>query len=102
LLWEDNFSFREHDEALARPGALGFNGDFIRIDIPASEQAKALKHLDSMNINPYSLFNTDDSLMRTLSRRVGLYATPDGKGTADSQDSAGEDAKALVLLCYKT
>ena len=96
LLWEDNFSFREHDEALARPGALGFNGDFVRIDIPASEQVKALKYLDSMNINPYSLFNTDDSLMRTLSRRVGLYATPDiVQARRDSQDSAGEDAKAL-------
>jgi hypothetical protein len=77
LQWEDDFSFRGHDEALARAGSLGFNGYSLRIDIPASEQTKAFQHLDSMNINAYSLFNTDDSLMRTLSRRAGLYARTD-------------------------
>jgi len=96
LLWEDNFSFRGHDEAIARPGALGFKGSFVRIDIPASEQVKALKHLDLMNINPYSLFNTDDSLMRTLSRRAGLHATRDTtKVRQGSQAPAGENAKVL-------
>jgi hypothetical protein len=62
-----------HDDAIKRPGALGVDGQAIRIDIPASERPKALKNLDAMNVNPYSLFNTEDSLMRTLSRRASLF-----------------------------
>ena len=73
MVWEDDFRFWSHDDIFSRKGGLGLVGDSIRIDIPASERLKALSSLDLMNINPYSLFNTEDSLMQTLSRRAGLF-----------------------------
>jgi hypothetical protein len=73
MAWADDFRFRSHDDIFSREGGLGLAGDSIRIDIPASEGLKALSSLDLMNINPYSLFNTEDSLMQTLSRHAGLF-----------------------------
>jgi hypothetical protein len=75
LLWKAGFRLCNHNEVIEKPGALGCEGQVLRIDIPASERAKALRNLDSMNINPYSLFNNEDSLMRTQSRRAGLFRT---------------------------
>ncbi len=37
--------------------------------IPATERVKALKKLDSYNINAYSLFGSDESLMETITLR---------------------------------
>jgi FRG domain len=73
-LWDDNCGLVSHDQALLEPEMLGLNGEAFKIDIPASERVKALMSLDVMNINAYSLFNTEDSLMRTLSRRASLFA----------------------------
>jgi hypothetical protein len=42
---------------------------FWKITLPASERKKVLSDLDSMNINAYSLFDSDDSLMETLYNR---------------------------------
>ena len=38
----------------------------IRIDIPSSERMAALKDLDQFNINHFSLFQTEDSLVKSL------------------------------------
>lgn len=44
--------------------------DFIRkYIIPSSERKKVLKKLDLMNINAYSLFDNEDSLISTLAYR---------------------------------
>jgi hypothetical protein len=59
--------FKPHEEGI-RDG-VGLKGKFIKITIPATERLTALKHLDSMNINPFSLFGTEDSLVRTIARR---------------------------------
>jgi hypothetical protein len=76
VLWKDGFRLCNHNEVIEKPGALGCEGQVLRIDIPASERTKALMNLDSMNINPYSLFNNEESLMRTQSRRAGLFRSP--------------------------
>lgn len=44
-------------------------GLLIKYILPISEKAKALKELDRMNINAYSLFNSEESLMHTLAIR---------------------------------
>jgi hypothetical protein len=62
-----------HDEGVQTNGSIGVAGEFMRINIPKTERAIALKRLDLMNINPYSLFGTEDTLMRTISRREGLF-----------------------------
>lgn len=41
----------------------------IKVIVPASEREKVMKQLDSMNINAFSLFGTDESLMQTLAMR---------------------------------
>ena len=38
-------------------------------DIPSTERLKVLKHLDRININSFSLFRSDESLMETMALR---------------------------------
>lgn len=40
-----------------------------KINIPISEKIKVLSYLNSMNINSFSLFGTEESLMATLALR---------------------------------
>ena len=47
-----DYVFIPHHEAL--PQALGNNGEFVKFQIPVSERFSALKHLELMNINPFS------------------------------------------------
>lgn len=42
------------------------SGKLIKYTIPGKEKNKVLRKLDSMEINEYSLFNSEDSLMSTL------------------------------------
>jgi hypothetical protein len=40
-----------------------------KFTLPASERHKVLKLLDEVNVNAYSLFGSEESLMETLSVR---------------------------------
>lgn len=42
----------------------------LKLVVPSSEASIALDDLDEMNISAYSLFQTEDSLFRTLGRRI--------------------------------
>lgn len=65
-----DYLFVSHDRALAR----NTNKDLLaEIIIPASERTAALRQLDSMNINPYSLYGSEESLIRTIARREMLF-----------------------------
>jgi hypothetical protein len=72
MLWHLGYRFHSHNDALARKGTLGLHGELIRMTIPAAERAAALSDLDQMNINAFSLFGSEDSLVRTVARRDGL------------------------------
>jgi hypothetical protein len=72
MVWHQEFQFASHDDALAAKGTLGLQGELIRITIPAEERTSALADLDQMNINAFSLFGSEDSLVRTVARRDGL------------------------------
>lgn len=64
-----DYKFLAHDDILAR----STNQDIVaRILIPAEDRQLALTELDSMNINPYSVFGSEDALVRTVSRREML------------------------------
>jgi hypothetical protein len=56
-------------------GALGKSKTemFLRILLPASERRNALIELDSMNLNPYSLYSSEESLIRTIARQQFLF-----------------------------
>lgn len=45
----------------------------VKIIIPSSERCKALAYLDEMNINHFSLMQTDDSLMKTLAFKEIIF-----------------------------
>jgi hypothetical protein len=54
------------------PGALGIASELSKLNIPARDRTVALKNLDLMNINRFSLFGSEDSLVQTIARRVRL------------------------------
>jgi hypothetical protein len=69
-----DYSFLPHDEVLKNSK----NGDLIRrILIPTNERKAALQSLDSMNINPYSLYGSEESLIQTVARREMYFKTPE-------------------------
>jgi FRG domain len=72
MLWDEGYQFYSHDLAFGRDGSLGVNGELIRITIPAAERTTALRDLDQMNVNSFSLFGSEDSLVRTIARREGI------------------------------
>jgi hypothetical protein len=46
----------------------------LKFTIPAKERGPALEHLDLMNINRFSLFRSEDSLVHTVARRECGYS----------------------------
>jgi FRG domain len=67
----EDYQFLQHEQAMA--DALGSNGDLFKFKLPASERLSVLKHLDLMNVNPYSLYGSEDSLIQTIARRECLF-----------------------------
>ena len=49
---------------------LGPLEKLLKFTIPATERRAVLQRLDLMNVNPYSLFGSEDSLVRTIARRT--------------------------------
>ena len=70
-LEDGNYLFCPHEQAI--PEAAGPNGDLFKFKIPAKERLAVLKHLDLMNINPFSVYGSEDSLIRTIARRECLF-----------------------------
>ena len=66
-----DYLFRPHDSGL--DDASGSEGELFKITIPSEERLAALKHLELMNINAFSLFGSDDSLIHTVARRELLF-----------------------------
>jgi len=62
---KNEYRFANYEDVKEKEGQ-----DFlIKYNIPVSEQYKVLKKLDSMNITPYSLFDSETSLVETLALR---------------------------------
>jgi hypothetical protein len=59
------------DEVMAEASAP--DGTVLKFTIPAKEQLVALKDLELMNINHFSLYGSEDSLIRTIGRREFLF-----------------------------
>ena len=70
-LEQRDYLFCPHEQAI--PDAAGPNGDLFKFRIPAKERLAVLKHLDLMNINPFSVLGSEDSLVRTIARRECLF-----------------------------
>lgn len=69
--WDDNAKahyFCSHD-SVSLP-MLGEQDVLIKITIPRSDRIVALRQLEDFNINHYTLFQSDDSLVRALGLRA--------------------------------
>jgi hypothetical protein len=67
VLHNGEWRYESHEEVFARCNP---NQDCLwKFNIPYSEQLKVLKYLDGYNINAYSLFGSDESLMETMTLR---------------------------------
>ncbi len=68
---------RNHDY-LFRPHWAGLDeaagsGELFKIIMPSKDRLAALQQLELMNINAFSLFGSEDSLIRTVARRELLF-----------------------------
>jgi len=62
-----DLSYARHDDAFA--GTTDDQDELWQFNIPASERQKVLERLQQYNINAFSLFGSEESLMETLSLR---------------------------------
>lgn len=67
-----DYLFYSHDQALTS-GPNRERDLLVKVKIPAKERRTALEQLDLMNINAYSLFGSEDSLIHTLATRQCLF-----------------------------
>jgi hypothetical protein len=66
-----DYLIRRHDNEVMT-GAANPDGIILKFTIPASERLVALKELELMNVNAFSLYGSEDSLIRTLGIREFL------------------------------
>lgn len=72
VTFEDCWRFAEHELAFEVPSegdAFPINSAIYKININGRERLKVLRLLDSMNLNSFSLFGSEESLMETLAIR---------------------------------
>lgn len=63
-------AYARHQDAFARNDEG--QDELIKFSIPTTERTKALRNLDQHNINAFSLFGSEDSLMETVAIREML------------------------------
>ncbi len=67
-IFKDKWYFSPHDGAFSRRDP---DQDRLwKFSMPATERSKVLRILDSYNLNSFSLFGSEESLMDTLSVRA--------------------------------
>jgi FRG domain len=67
LMFKSPVRFVQHQEVFAR---VKRSQDFLwKFNIPSSERIKVLKLLDAHNLNAFSLFGSEESLMETMALR---------------------------------
>jgi hypothetical protein len=67
LAFKSPVSFSNHEEVFARAKR---GQDFLwKFNIPSTERLKVLRSLDAHNLNAFSLFGSEESLMETMAQR---------------------------------
>lgn len=66
-----DYLIQPHDEVITE--AAEPDGKVLKLEIPAAGRLVALKELDLMNVNAFSLFGSQDGLVRTVARRELLF-----------------------------
>jgi FRG domain len=91
LRWRENsWQFAPHDEVLS--GGQAMQDILRKFALPASERLKVLSHLGRYNLNGYSLFGSEESLMETMALRETIRAEQNARNFIDlskTEPSAG-------------
>jgi hypothetical protein len=69
---QNEWRFSEHDDVLAPDNTsygVSQNFDLWKFNIPSTERLKVLRVLDEYNLNAFSLFGSEESLMETMALR---------------------------------
>ena len=70
--WQFPCKFAPFPAFIEKQDSLGA-GRLVQLRISANQRIVALKALDEMGINPHTLYNSEDALVRTISRRELLF-----------------------------
>jgi len=68
VTFDGEWKFEQYQTVLDYPNQS--QGRFWKFNIPYSERAKVLKRLDQHNLNAFSLFGSEESLMETMAIRT--------------------------------
>lgn len=71
VVFDGEWRFEQYQEAFDWPNQT--QGRYWKFNIPYSERAKVLKKLDQHNLNAFSLFGSEESLMDTIALRTWHY-----------------------------
>jgi transposase-like protein len=66
---DNEWRFSEHDDVLCGNETSQQNFDLWKFNISSSERLKVLRLLDEYNLNAFSLFGSEESLMETMALR---------------------------------
>ncbi len=67
-----DYLIQRHDDEVMTEAAAP-DGTVLKFTIPAKERLVVLKELELMNVNPFSLFGSEDSLIRTVERHEFMF-----------------------------
>ena len=67
LMFENQWHFSQHGQAFSYNES--YQDLLWKFNIPSTERLQVMKLLDDFNLNAFSLFNTEDSLMETMALR---------------------------------
>ncbi len=71
VVFDGEWRFEQYQNAFDWPNQT--QGRYWKFNIPYSERAKVLKRLDQHNLNSFSLFGSEESLMDTMALRTWHY-----------------------------
>jgi len=66
-MFENQWHFSQHGQAFSYNKS--YQDLLWKFNIPSTERLQVMKLLDDFNLNAFSLFNTEDSLMETMALR---------------------------------
>jgi len=80
VFFDGQWRFEQYQEAFDWPNQT--QGRYWKFNIPYSERSKVLKRLDQHNLNAFSLFGSEESLMDTMALRTWHY----GEGSIPQEE----------------
>ncbi|MEO0964618.1 MAG: FRG domain-containing protein, partial [Planctomycetota bacterium] len=85
---EDRHVFVDHEQVYS--DRQGEQDVLVKLTLPRSERIRALSQLEDLNINHYTLFQSEDSLIRTMSIRAFELEMADLPKPSDGEEAPPE------------